>query len=103
MKTSLYLLTCANLQEAQKIRLTLLQKKLIVCGKITLVDTANLWQGKIETSKEALLIMDSCSGYYQQIFTEVKKLHSYDTFVFLETPVTKTSSSVLSWLKKELS
>jgi periplasmic divalent cation tolerance protein len=103
MKLSLYLLSCANIKEAQNIRRALLEKKLIVCGKINIVDTQNLWQGKIENGKEALLQMESRSSFYNKIFIEVKKLHSYNTFVLLQIPVTHTSKDVNSWLTSELS
>lgn len=95
-------LTCANEKEADKIANTLLEKKLIVCAKKTPVSSSFLWKGKIKSSNEILLIMDSVVENFEKINNEVKKLHSYKTFVLTSLLVDKTTKEVKDWAKEEL-
>lgn len=101
-KMVLLYLTCANDDEAQKIARTLLEEKLIVCAKKVVVKINYLWKGKIESDGEVLLIMDSIEEKFGEIEKEVKKLHSYDTFVLLSTPVNRASKGVEKWIEESL-
>ena len=102
MQMNLILLTCANEKEADKISKTLLEKKLIVCAKKSPVNSSFLWKGKIENSNETLLIMDSVIENFEKINSEVKKLHSYKTFVLTSILVNQTTHEVEDWMKEEL-
>ena len=102
MKMNILFLTCANNKEADKIAKTLLKKHLIVCAKKTPVYSSFLWQGKIDSGKEVLLIMDSIESKFKQIEKQIKKLHSYDTPVLISLPISQASSGVATWMKKEL-
>lgn len=95
-------LTCANEKEADKIANTLLEKKLIVCAKKTPVSSSFLWKGEIQSSNEKLLIMDSLIDNFDKINNEIKKLHSYKTFVLTSIKVDKTTKEVKDWAKEEL-
>lgn len=102
MKFNLLFLTCANSEEANKISKVLLEQKLVVCIKKTPVSSSFLWKGKIENSDEVLLIMDSIEENFEQINQEVKKLHSYETFVLTSLPVNQTTKEVQDWATEEL-
>jgi len=102
MKPSLLFLTCANDKEAEKIAKTLLAKRLIVCTKRFPVTSSYLWKGKITSGNEVLLIMESTEENFSKIEKEIAKIHSYETFVLLSSPVTKTTQKVKTWIKQEL-
>ncbi len=102
MKMNVLLLTCANKEEADKIAKTLLEKKLIVCVKKSPVSSSFLWKNKIQSSEEILLIMDSIVENFERINSEVKKLHSYKTFVLTSLLVSQTTQGVQDWAKDEL-
>lgn len=102
MQLILVFLTCANDKEAELISKKLLEKKLVVCIKKSKVSSSFLWKHKIDKSQEVLLIMDSVEEKFEKIEKEVKKLHSYDTFVLLAVPVIKASKGILEWMKDEL-
>jgi len=99
MKPIILLLTCANKKEANKISDSLLEKRLVVCIKKTQVSSKYLWKRKIEKNKEILLIMESLEENFGEIEKEIKKLHSYETFVLLALPVIKSSYGAKDWLK----
>jgi periplasmic divalent cation tolerance protein len=102
MKMILLFLTCANDPEAKKIARALLQKRLIVCAKRTPVSSSFYWENKIDSAKEVLLIMESIESNFKKIEKEVKKLHSYETFVLVSLPVTQASTGVAAWMKAGL-
>lgn len=102
MKLCLLFLTCADDFEAEKIAKTLLEKKLIFCAKRFPVSSSFLWEGKIDSASEVLLIMDSIEENFGKIEQEVAKIHSYKTFVLLSSPVTQTTGKVKNWIRQVL-
>jgi len=99
MKPCLLFLSCKNIVEADKISGQLLKEKLIVCAKKISINSSYLWNKKIESAQEVLLIMDSVEENFEKINKEVKKLHSYKTYTLLMTEVNKINIDALKWLK----
>lgn len=102
MKMVLLFLPCVNNKEAEKISQSLLEKHLIVCAKKTPVSSTFFWKGEIDKANEILLIMESVEENYEEIEKEVRKLHSYETFVLSAISVIKYSKGVEDWLKEGL-
>ena len=102
MKVCVLMLTCANQKEADRITKSLLEKKLIVCVKAMPIFSSFLWKGKIESADEILLLMDSVEENFEKINKEVRKLHSYETFVLTSLAVNQTTQEVKDWIKTEL-
>ena len=102
MKIVNLLLTCANDKEAEKISQALLKKHLAVCIKKTKVSSSFLWKGKIDKDNEILLLMDSVEEKFAEIEKEIRKLHSYETFVLMAVPVIKVSKGIEEWMKDEI-
>lgn len=101
MKIITLFLTCANDTEAEEISQKLLKNKLVVCIKKTEVSSSFLWKGSIDKSEEVLLIMDSFEEKFSEIEKEVRKIHSYSTFVLFAVPVIKASKGIGEWIKDE--
>jgi periplasmic divalent cation tolerance protein len=102
MKMTILFLTCANAKEANNISKTLLEKRLIACARKIPVSSSFWWKGKVDRADEAMLMMESVEEKFGEIETEVKKLHSYETFVLTTIPVGRSSSGVQEWLKESL-
>ena len=94
-------LTCKDKEEASKIANTLLVKHLAACVHKIPISSEFRWKGKINSSKEVLLQMDSREDLFSEVEREVGKLHSYDTFVLEAVPISKISQKAEDWLKKE--
>ncbi len=95
-------LSCKDADEAVKISGALLSKKLIACAKQIPVNSTFRWQGKIESSNEVLLTMESRMDLFDEVEKEITKLHSYDTFVLEATLVNRVSKKAQKWLNQEL-
>jgi periplasmic divalent cation tolerance protein len=91
-------LTCGSWQEAQNVTDALLGSKLVACVEQLEVRSKNWWQGAIEDSKEIKLIMTSIAEKFDDIEAEVRKHHSYDTFVLHMLPVEKLNDEAVAWL-----
>jgi len=102
MKPCLLFLSCKNTEEADKISYKLLSEKLIVCAKKIPINSSYLWKNKIESTQEALLIMDSIEENFEKIDEEVKKLHSYKTYNLAMAKINKINDEALKWLQHNL-
>lgn len=95
-------LTCGSWQEAQRIADVLLKKRLIACAEFMEVKSKYHWQGKPEENKETKLIMESITDNFEKVEAEVTKLHSYETFVLRQVPITRLSKQAGAWMIEEL-
>ncbi len=95
-------LTCVNEHEAYTIAVSLLEKRLIACAKMTPVTAHFTWQGALESSNEILILMESVVEKFDAIEQEVRKLHSYTTFVLMATEVAQASVGVAQWIEESV-
>lgn len=102
MKMAIFVLTCGSQKEADVISKALLEKRLIACAKTLSVSSNFWWKSKLDSAEEVLLQMESVEENFEKTNKEVKKLHSYETFVLYSLPVNQTTKDVEEWLKKEL-
>lgn len=92
--------TCANREEAEKIGKILLEKRLCACVNIfSDVFSMYWWKGKIETSKEAIIIVKTRASLYEEVEKEILKNHSYTCpCIALISEVSKVNSCFFEWL-----
>ena len=104
MKTSrqarIVLVTCGSLKEGRLIAHSMVEKRLAACVNVALspVESVYTWKGKLEQSREFLLIIKTTAKRLGELEREVKRLHSYDVPEFLVLPVITGSKDYLSWL-----
>ena len=75
------LVTTTNSKEvAQKIQRIILENKLSPCiNVLDNIQSSYLWEGKVVTDKEIMLIIKSTSDNIQEIKETILELHNYDT------------------------
>jgi len=95
-------LTCASKKEADKIANTLLVKHLVACVRQMPVSSDFWWKGKIDNSKEVMLLMEGRLDLFNKVEVEIAKAHSYETFVLEAVPVSRISKGAKKWLENEL-
>ena len=94
-------LTCGSWQEAQRITDALLNKHLVACVEMIDIKSKYHWQGKVEEANEVKLIMETVAANFDKVEAEVKKLHSYETFVLQQLPIDRLSAEAAKWLAAE--
>ena len=94
-------LTCDD-SEKEVIANALLEKHLIVCAKFLPVNAMYWWQGSIANENEVMLFMESADDLFEEIERELKKIHSYDTFVLTKIAINNINEDARKWMEGEL-
>ena len=76
---TLVYITCKNNAEEKKITKALLGKKLIACANMFPISSMYKWKGKMQSSKEVVLIAKTKPMNYEKIKKLVARIHSYST------------------------
>jgi periplasmic divalent cation tolerance protein len=91
--------TASGKKEAQKIADGIVGEKLAAC--VTIVESVASvywWQGKIEKSKESLLIIKTKKSLAGKLIKKVKSLHSYTVPEVIALPVIAGNKDYLDWI-----
>jgi periplasmic divalent cation tolerance protein len=99
----LALTTTANRDEANRIGRVLVEEHLAACATvIPAVESVYWWQGQIESSVEALLLLKTVSEKLAALEARLRALHTYETPEFLVLTVESGSEAYLAWLRASL-
>jgi len=94
------LITTKDIKEAKKISETLVKEHVAACVNIVSgVRSIFWWQGKVDSAKEALLIVKSKKSFFKKIVKSVKRLHSYQTPEIIALPIIDGEKEYLKWLE----
>lgn len=93
------LTSASNADEAAQLARTLVEERLAACATlIPTVESVYHWEGQIETSTEALLMLKTSSEQLAGLEGRLRELHSYQIPEFLVLDVDSGSNSYLEWL-----
>ena len=91
---------CASRLEARRIADRLLKKRLVACSNILSgVDSKFWWKGKVDSAREALLMMKTKKDKFSIIEKEIKRIHSYEVPEIIALPVIAGSKNYLNWIR----
>jgi periplasmic divalent cation tolerance protein len=91
--------TAKDKKEASTMAKGLLEVKLIACANILDgVQSLFWWQGKIDSSKEVLLILKTKNNLFKKVVSKVKSLHSYQKPEIIALPIINGSEDYLNWI-----
>ena len=97
------LTTVSSKKEAELIGSKLIDKELAACVNIIPnIKSIYYWEGKINKDSEYLLIIKTVKRAEEDIFENIRKLHSYDTPEMITIPITGGEKSYLNWLSKSV-
>ncbi len=93
------LTTTASSDEARRLGRTLVEERLAACATLVpSVESIYRWQGEIESSTEALLLIKTTAEQIGPLQVRLHELHSYQTPEFLVLPVESGSGGYIEWL-----
>ncbi|WP_420237392.1 divalent-cation tolerance protein CutA [Telmatobacter bradus] len=99
----LVLTSTSSREEAQRLAHALVEEQLAACASILPgAESVYRWQGAIETSAEALLLIKTNAACLDALETRLHALHSYETPEFLVLPLEAGSKGYLQWLEESL-
>lgn len=94
--------TASNREEALRIAEALVAERLIACGNvIDGMESVYRWNGKIEHSREAILIAKTDRRNVELVTARILELHSYETPAVVALPIEAGSSDYLTWVENE--
>ncbi len=93
------LVTTKDVKEAKMIAQKLVGEKLVACANILKgIESVFWWDGKIDSSQEALLLLKSKKSCFKKIVKTVKGLHSYAVPEIIALPIAQGSKNYLEWI-----
>ena len=92
---------CKDKQEAEKIVVALLEKKLIACANRYTSESNYWWNNKIESKKETVILAKTLPTHYNEIEKQVMKLHSYQCPCILRWNI-EGNKEFVKWVSKEV-
>jgi periplasmic divalent cation tolerance protein len=102
-KALIIYVTAANKKEAELISRTLVREKLAACVSILpALSSRYHWKGKIEQSKEILLMIKTSPVRYSMVEKRIRALHSYSVPEILAIPVVEGNPTYLKWIKESV-
>ena len=97
------LTTAFSNKEAELIGSKLIDKELAACVNIIPnIKSIYHWEGKINKDSEYLLIIKTVKRAEEDVFENIRKLHSYNTPEMISIPVTGGEKNYLNWLSKSV-
>ncbi len=95
--------TAADIEEARRLGQTLVEERLAACATLVpSVESIYRWQGEVEFSTEALLVLKTTADQIGALQTRLHQLHSYQTPEFLVLSVESGSPGYIDWLHSSL-
>jgi len=100
----LVLVTCASAAEARRIARAVVELRLAACVNILpgMVTSIYRWKGKVESSKERLLLIKTSRKRVVKLRAEVERRHSYQVPEFIALPIAAGSPAYLAWIEENL-
>jgi periplasmic divalent cation tolerance protein len=96
---ALVLVTAPDLKTARALAQAALAARLIACANlIPKIESHYRWQGKIESSREVLLVLKTRKTRLAALEKLVLARHPYDTPEWLVLPLAAGNSKYLAWL-----
>ncbi len=92
-------LTASSREEALALGRALVEKKLAACINVwDGMESLYWWEGKIDSSREAVLIVKTTAPHVESAIRVVKAMHSYSVPCVLELKVSGGNPDYLKWL-----
>ncbi|MCC6759269.1 MAG: divalent-cation tolerance protein CutA [Candidatus Omnitrophica bacterium] len=94
--------TAKDRAQGRKIAQHLVEKKLAACVNIVDgIESYYRWEGKLERSKEVLLVIKARKTHFAKVAKAVKAVHGYQVPEIIALPVIAGEKKYLMWLAGE--
>jgi periplasmic divalent cation tolerance protein len=91
--------TAGSEEEARKIALELVERRLAACVNIVpQIESVYRWQGKVESSQECLLLIKTTAEHFEKVRDAIRELHSYDLPECIALAIEDGNPEYLGWL-----
>jgi len=103
MKESVVFITSGSDEEAKRLARVLVEEKLAACVNIISgVDSLYWWKGRIESSREWMLVVKTQGKMVKKVVKRVKEIHSYEVPEVIALPIVEGNRDYLQWISDVL-
>jgi len=96
---SIVLVTAPDLKVARKLTAAVLKQRLAACvNLINGIESHYWWQGKLERSREVLLLIKTSGKKLEKLETLILSEHPYDTPEIVSFPLGQSTQKYFDWL-----
>jgi periplasmic divalent cation tolerance protein len=100
-KCAVVLVTTPDLKTARKLVRLALSARLVACGNlIPRIESHYWWQGRIETSREVLILFKTTTASLSVLEKLVLEHHPYETPEIIALPLSKGTERYLTWIQE---
>ena len=93
------LITAPGKKETDSIAQALIKNKLAACVNIIeKVNSLFWWQGKIDKSRETLLLVKTKKPHLNKLIKRVRSIHSYEVAEIIALPIITGNKKYLEWI-----
>lgn len=93
--------TFPNLKEARRLGRMIIKNRLAACVNFWSIGSIYRWKKKIETTKEAAMIIKTREGNFRRVEKFILENHSYDLPPVIEIDVDMVNEKYARWIAKE--
>ena len=96
-------ITVPGREEGDKIGKMLVEERLAACVNVLPGITSHyIWEGKLESSPEALLVVKTGANRFEQLRSRVLELHPYNVPEIIAIPIVAGDPGYLDWVRNSL-
>jgi periplasmic divalent cation tolerance protein len=95
--------TAGSEEEARKIANLLVERKLAACvNLVPQIESIYRWQGKVESSREWLLLIKTTEKKFPELQKAIRELHSYEVPELIAIGIEDGSADYLAWITESV-
>ena len=95
-------ITAADREAALGLGRALVEERLAACANVIGgMESVYWWEGKLEQSREAVLILKTRAGLVEALTERVRALHAYDCPCVVALPIVGGNPDYLAWIAAE--
>ncbi len=103
MNDEVVLVTTTPEDAAPTIARALVERRLAACVNILpVVQSVYRWQGEVEESAEALLVIKTLRSRFEAVDAALRELHPYEVYELLALPVEAGNAAYLGWIRESV-
>ena len=88
-------------EEAKSLANALIRENLAACVQYFPISSIYRWKGQIEEAKEYLVLIKSLTNKQEEIFSFIKREHSYELPEIVVTALDDVSKDYCTWIEEE--
>jgi periplasmic divalent cation tolerance protein len=92
------LTTTGTREEAGKIAIALLERRLAACVNLVAIESVYRWKDAVENAQEWLLVIKTTADAFEEVHAAIKELHSYELPECIVVPIENGSEEYLEWI-----